>query len=133
MESLYAACSLSAERGRLFLGTLHGGRLRLSEFRRFPNAPTQDGDSRYWNIPQLYQHLIASLTEVGRSYESINGLSCSSWGHDYMLFDSGGSLITPTYAQPSPRGQASMDKVLSRVPGETIYDETGVQPALPSA
>jgi sugar (pentulose or hexulose) kinase len=50
-----------------------------------------------------------------------------------MLFDSGGSLITPTYAQPSPKGQASMDQVLSRVPGEAIYDETGVQPALPSA
>lgn len=133
MESLYAACNLSAERGRIFLGALHDGRLRLSELRRFPNAPKQDGDSRHWDIPQLYQHLIDALTEVGRSYESINGISCSSWGHDYMLFDSGGSLITPTYAQPSPRSQGKMDQILSQVPGETIYDETGLQPALASA
>jgi len=133
MESLYAACNLSADRGRIFIGALNDGRLRLSEFRRFPNMPTQDGDSRHWDIPQLYQHLIDGLTEVGRNYETINGVSCSSWGNDYLLFDSGGALITPTYAQPSPRGQASMDHIFSRVPCETIYDETGIQPALPSA
>jgi rhamnulokinase len=133
MESLYAACNLSADRGRIFIGALNDGRLRLSEFRRFPNMPTQDGDSRHWDIPQLYQHLIDGLTEVGRNYETINGVSCSSWGNDYLLFDSGGALITPTYAQPSPGGQASMDHIFSRVPCETIYVETGVQPALPSA
>ena len=133
METLYAACYLSAERGRIFLGALRDGRLRLSEFRHFPNTPTQDGDGRHWNIPQLYQHLIDGLTEVGRNYESINGISCSSWGHDYLLFDSGGSLITPTYAQPSPKSQARMDQILSRVPCATIYDETGVQPVLASA
>ena len=133
METLYAACYLSAERGRIFLGALRDGRLRLSEFRHFPNTPTKDGDDRHWNIPQLYQHLIDGLTEVGRNYESINGISCSSWGHDYLLFDSGGSLITPTHAQPSPKSQARMDQILSRVPCETIYDETGVQPVLASA
>lgn len=133
METLYAACHLSADRGRIFLGALSDGRLRLSEFRRFPNAPTQDGDSREWDIPRLYQHVIDGLTELGRTYESVNGVSCTSWGHDYLLFDSGGALLTPTYAQPSPRGQASMDKILSRVPRETVYEETGVQPALPSA
>jgi rhamnulokinase len=133
METHYAACVLSADRGRIFLGALRDGRLRLSEFRHFPNAPTPDGDSRHWDIPQLYHHLINGLTELGRNYESVNGVSCTSWGHDYLLFDSGGSLITPTYAQPSPRAQASMDRILSRVPCETVYDETGVQPDLPSA
>jgi rhamnulokinase len=132
METLYAACNLSAERGRIFLGALCDGRLRLSEFRRFPNALTQDGDTWHWDIPKLYQHLIEGLTEVGHSYGTIHGVSCTSWGQDYMLFDSGGSLITPTYAQPNPRSQSRMDQILSRVPGETIYDETGVQPALPS-
>ena len=133
MEKLYVACDLGADRGRISLGNLHKGRLRLTEVRRFPNQPTKDGDTGQWDIPYLYQHLMDGLTELGRSYESVNGVSCSSWGHDYMLFDSDGSLISPTYAQPAARARANMDEIVSRITGETIFDETGFQPELKSA
>ena len=133
METLYVACDLGAERGRISLGNLNNGRLRLSEIRRFANEPTHDGEDLHWDIASLYQHLIEGLTEVGRSYESVNGVSCSSWGHDYMLFDSDGSLISPTFAQPTPRARATMDEVLSRVTCETIFDETGFQPSVQSS
>jgi rhamnulokinase len=132
METLYVACDLGAERGRISLGNLCNGKLRLSEIRRFPNEPTKDGEELHWDIPNLYQNLIEGLTEVGRSYETVNGVSCSSWGHDYMLFDSGGSLISPTFAQPTPRARATMDDILSRVTCETIFDETGFQPSVQS-
>jgi sugar (pentulose or hexulose) kinase len=132
METLYVACDLGPERGRISLGNLNKGKLRLSEIRRFPNEPTKDGDDLHWDIPSLYQHLLEGLTEVGRSYETVNSISCSSWGHDYMLFDSGGSLISPTFAQPTPRARATMDDILSRVTCETIFDETGFQPSVQS-
>ncbi len=132
METLYVACDLGAERGRIALGNLQNGRLRVSDIRRFSNEPTREGDELLWDIPSLYQHLIEGLTEVGRSYESVNGISCSSWGHDYMLFDSSGSLISPTFAQPTPRARASMDDVLARVTCETIFDETGYPPSVQS-
>jgi rhamnulokinase len=132
METLYVACDLGAERGRISLGNLCNGKLRLSEIRRFSNEPTKDGDELHWDIPNLYQNLIEGLTEVGRSYETVNGVSCSSWGHDYMLFDSGGSLISPTFAQPTPRARATMDDILARVTCETIFDETGFQPSVQS-
>jgi sugar (pentulose or hexulose) kinase len=132
METLYIACDLGSERGRIALGNLNKGKLLLSDIRRFPNEPTKDGDDLHWDISSLYQHLIEGLTEVGRAYETVNSISCSSWGHDYMLFDSDGSLISPTYAQPTPRAKATMDDVLSRVTCETIFDETGFQPAVQS-
>lgn len=132
METLYVACDLGPERGRIALGNLNKGKLRLSDIRRFPNEPTKDGDDLHWDIPSLYQHMIEGLTEVGRSYETVNSIGCSSWGHDYMLFDSSGALISPTFSQPTPRAKASMDDVLSRVTCETIFDETGFQPAVQS-
>lgn len=132
METFYVACDLGAERGRISLGNLNKGRLRLSDIRRFPNEPTKDGDELSWDIPHLYHNLIEGLTEVGRSYESVNSISCNSWGHDYMLFDSDGSLITPTFAQPTPRARANMDEVLARLTCETIFDETGFQPSVQS-
>jgi sugar (pentulose or hexulose) kinase len=133
METLYVACDLGAERGQISLGNLNNGRLRLSDIRRFPNQPTPDGDELHWDIPNLYHNLVEGLSEVGRSYETVNGISCSSWGHDYMLFDSDGSLMTPTFAQPTPRARATMDEILSQVTCETIFDETGFQPAVQSA
>ena len=132
METLYVACDLGSERGRITLGNLDKGKLRLSEIRRFPNEPTKDGEDLQWDISSLYQHLIEGLIELGRAYETVNSVGCSSWGHDYMLFDSDGSLISPTYAQPTPRAKASMDEVLSRLTCETIFDETGFQPAVQS-
>lgn len=127
MESFYVACDLGVERGRISLGSLSRGRLHLSEIHRFPNVPTQDGDCLHWDIARLYQDLIDGLTEVGLTEVPVSGVSCSSWGQDYMLFDSRGSLMAPTYAQPSARAQANMDKIFSRVNRETIYEETGVQ------
>lgn len=110
------------------MGSLERGKLRLAEIHRFPNAPTRDTDDLQWDIAGLYQHLLDGLAEVGRTDQSINGISCNSWGHDYMLFDSGGSLLTPTHAQPTSRAQAGMSSLLSRIPWETIYEETGTQP-----
>ncbi|MCW5552657.1 MAG: rhamnulokinase [Verrucomicrobiae bacterium] len=128
METAYVACDLGAHRGRVLLGNLHQGKLRLSEIHRFDNAPIQVGDDSQWDIAGLYHQVMQGLAEVGRADEPIHSISCSSWGHDYMLFDSGGSLITPTHAQPTPRAQAGMRDLLSRIPSETIYEETGGQP-----
>ena len=128
METFYVACDLGAEVGRISLGTLDKGRLHVSEIHRFSNEPTQDRDGLQWDIPQLYQQVISGLTEVGSTDESIHGVSCSSWGHDYMLFDAHGSLLTPARFQ-SARAQASMDELLAQIPRETIYEETGAQPA----
>lgn len=132
METSYVACDLGAERGRVTLGTLHQGRLRLSEIHHFPNTPTPDGDTLHWDIAGLYQQLVDGLAEVGRADQAVHGVSCSSWGHDYLLFDSGGSLMSPTHVQPTPRAQAGLNDLLSRIPWETIYEETGGQPTAQS-
>jgi rhamnulokinase len=128
METAYVACDLGTHRGRILLGNLNHGKLRLSEIHRFANAPIQEDNDPQWDVAGLYQQMMEGLGEVGRADEPINSISCCSWGHDYMLFDSGGSLITPTHVQPTSRAQAGMSNLLSRIPGETIYEETGTQP-----
>ena len=92
MYTSYLACDLGTERGKISLGTLDKGRLTISTLRRFPNTPTREDDSVQWNIPDLFQHVTDSLTEVARSQETVNGVSCSSWGEDYLLFDSDGVI-----------------------------------------
>jgi len=127
MYTSYLACDLGTDEGRISLGTFDKGRLTISTLRRFANIPTRERDSVQWNIPELFQHVTDSLAEVARSQETVNGVSCSSWAEDYMLFDSNGALITPVGAPPSKTMAKSMEKLLSKVSLETIYEETGAQ------
>ncbi len=126
MSTYYVACDLGAQRGRVSVGALNKGKLQLTEAHRFPNVPTADKHSLYWDIPQLYGELIEGLRQVGTREDPINSVSCDSWAADYLLFDHDGSLIPPTYHHDDPRAQAGMEEVLGKVPWETIYSETGI-------
>jgi rhamnulokinase len=128
MSNFYVACDLNAEIGRVVLGILSQGSLTVSEVRRFQNLPIRDKDSLQWNIPQLYEETLTGLRAVGTYEEAIDGVSCDSWAADYLLFASDSSLITPTYHHADPRSRQGMQKVLSKVPRESIYEETGVWP-----
>lgn len=125
--SNYVACDLGAEAGRIWLGTLHDGELTMSEVRRFENLPIEDKDSIQWNIPQLYHETLDGLRGIGSYEEPIDSVSCNSWGSDYLLFEPDGALISPTFHCTDPRTKSALKKVLSKVPWETIYEETGVQ------
>jgi rhamnulokinase len=129
MRSFYAACDLGVESGRVMLGSLHEGALTMSEVRRFPNLPIQEKGSLQWNIPQLYQEIVAGLCDIGAYEEAVQSISCNSWAGDYLLFDGKSGLITPTFHHADPRLQEGRERVLARVPLETIYEETGVQHA----
>ncbi len=127
MHNFYVACDLGVENGRVMLGMLHKSNLTVSEVRCFPNLPLKENHSLHWNIPQLYQETLAGLRKIGEYEEPVDSISCNSWAADYLLFEPDGSLITPAYHHGDPRTEAGMKKVFSKVPWETIYDETGVQ------
>jgi rhamnulokinase len=127
MNNHYVACDLASESGRVVFGTLRKDELSLSEVHHFPNEPIEEEGALQWNIPQLYQETIEGLKLIGSYEENIDSISCNSWGSDYLLFGSDGSLITPTYHHGDRRSEDGMKKVFSKVPWETIYAETGVQ------
>ena len=100
----------------------------MSEVRAFPNVPVQEKDSLCWNIPQMYQEILDALRSVGTYDEPVDSISCTSWAGDYLLFDTGGSLITPVFHHADPRTAAGKKQILSHISPEALYDETGVQP-----
>jgi rhamnulokinase len=127
MDNFYVACDLGMENGRITLGSLHKGKMALCEMRKFQNLPIQEKNSLHWNIPQLYHEMIEGLRDIGAHEEPVDSISCNSWAADYMLFESDGTLITPTFHHADPRTDSGMDRVLAKIPWETIYEETGVQ------
>ncbi len=109
------------------LGSLHKDKLTICEIRRFENAPIREKNSVQWNIPSLYLETLEGLRSIGAHEEPVQSISCSAWSADYMLFESDGTLLSPTFHYSDPRCESGMKEVFSKVPWETIYDETGVQ------
>ena len=126
MSFFYVSCNLGSENAHVSTGTLHKGALTMGEISRFKNVPLKEKDADHWDIQHLYQHTLGGLREIGRYEEPVDSISCTSWADDYLLFDSGGSLITPSYRCDARTSTQGMNEVLSKVEWETIYRETGV-------
>jgi len=127
MIKYYIACDFGAESGRVMLGVLSPGKLMLSEVHRFANEPIRDKNGLYWDVPRLFQEMLTGLEKVSQRDDPIAGISCDSWGVDYLLFEQDGTLITPTHHYRDPRCEAGMKAFLSQMPWEALYQETGIQ------
>ena len=123
----YLACDLGAESGRLILGSLDDGKLSLEEVHRFPNTPVKEAGSLHWNIPQLFEELMAGLKKAAARKLPIASISTDSWGVDYLLFDERGALIEPTFHYRDARCQHGVEVALKKVPWKIIFAETGIQ------
>lgn len=127
MTTRYLACDLGAESGRLMLGSLADGKLSLEELHRFPNTPIKTGESLTWNLSQLFEELKVGLRKATVLNLPIASISTDSWGVDYLLLDSRGALIEPTFHYRDARSARGMERVRSKIEWPEIFDETGVQ------
>src|SRR5712692_1675654 len=127
MLTHYLACDLGAESGRLILGTLENHRLTLEELHRFPNRPVNAGDALHWDIPALFDELKAGMKKAAQRSLPIQSISTDSWGVDYLLFDSRGELLSPTFHYRDERTARGVARAKGRVDWKTIFAETGIQ------
>ncbi|MEW6302457.1 MAG: rhamnulokinase family protein [Verrucomicrobiota bacterium] len=127
MSTHYLAADLGAESGRLMLGTIDGGTLSLEELHRFPNTPIKGEGSLHWNIPALFCELKAGLKKAAARGLPYAGISTDSWGVDYLLFDAGGELMSPTFHYRDPRTAQGVKNAYAKTDWPTIFAETGIQ------
>ncbi|RME91542.1 MAG: rhamnulokinase [Verrucomicrobia bacterium] len=126
MTTRYLACDLGAESGRLMLGTLESGRLRLEEVHRFPTGATEAAGSLHWDIERFFGEVREGLRRAAAA-GPIRAVSTDSWGVDYLLYDEADRIIPPVYHYRDPRCERGVQQVYSRVSWEEIFAETGIQ------
>ena len=127
MTTYYLACDLGAESGRLMLGSLEDGKLKLEQIHRFPNTPVKTGDSLHWNMPQLFSELKTGLKKAAALNVPIASISTDAWGVDYLLFDERGALIEPTFHYRDARTARGVANAHAKVDWPAIFAETGIQ------
>jgi len=126
MSAGYLAVDLGAESGRVVLGRFDGGRLSLEEVHRFPNVPIRLPDGLHWDVLRIFCEIEDGLAKAGREAR-IEGVGVDSWGVDFGLLDTEGTLVSNPYHHRDARTDGMMDKAFGLVPREEIYKTTGIQ------
>lgn len=124
----FLALDLGAESGRGELVTLAGGKVTMEEVHRFPNRPVRLGKTLHWDFPFLFGEVLATLRECARRGAELSAISVDTWGVDFGLLGSDGSLLgNPVHYRDSrtERIHEYSNRFLSR---DEIYALTAYEP-----
>ena len=123
----YLAIDIGASSGRLILGYIDNGRLKLEEIHRFENYITNQNSTLVWDIEHLVNEVkkgIAKCKEIGKIPCTV---AIDTWGVDYVLLDESKKEIKPCYCYRDSRTNAVVDEVESLVSPAQLYAKTGIQ------
>jgi rhamnulokinase len=124
----YLAADLGAESGRVMLGVLTEGKIALEELHRFPNTPVRLPNGLYWDSLRLFHEIVHGFTIAGRERGlKVSGIGVDTWGVDFGLLSSDGSLIDCPRHYRDDRTDGVMDKLFEIVPRSHVFDSTGTQ------
>jgi rhamnulokinase len=121
-----AAVDLGATSGRVILGYIGQGELRLTDVARFPNAPVRTLDGLHWSVLELYRDVVEGLAAAVRQEPQLLSIGIDSWAVDYALMRDGRMLGTP-YAYRDDRTVPAVDAVHAIVAPEELYAINGLQ------
>lgn len=118
-----AAVDLGATSGRVMVGSVGPGELRLSQVSRFSNGPVSLPDGLHWDVLDLYRNAVAGLRAAGNDLVSVG---IDAWAVDYGLLRGGRLLGTPYHYRDSGRtaGVAAVHRVVGQA---ELYQRNGLQ------
>jgi rhamnulokinase len=123
------AFDLGASNGRLILSKFDGNRLHLEEIHRFANQPVHLTGHFYWDILGIFQEMKNGISKsIQMGHKEIESLGVDTWGVDFGLLSSNGELLGNPYSYRDPQTQEVMDKVLTKISKEELFNRTGVEP-----
>ena len=117
------AVDLGASNGRV-MKVEYGDGFKLDEVHRFTNTPVTKGGRLSWNIQQLWRETIKGIEWASEGAQSIG---IDSWGVDFGLLDSQGTLIEDPVHYRDSRTEGLMEWVFERMDRREIFDRTGIQ------
>lgn len=120
----YLAIDLGASSGRGIIGTIEGGRIKLSELHRFSNDPVETPQGFFWDTLRLVHEIKASILKAAHD-GGVDSIGIDTWGVDYAYIDDKGIMMAPSFQYRDERTAPMMDKVYSIVPYAELYGEIG--------
>ena len=94
MKQCFFAVDLGATSGRTILGTFTPEGLEMEDVNRFPNHLIETGGHFYWDIYELYRHIIEGLKIVAQKKDvEITSIGIDTWGVDFVCVGKDGGFL----------------------------------------
>lgn len=126
-STTYLAADFGAGSGRVMVGTLSDGKLKLEEVHRFPNRQVKLGDHIYWDFLALFEELKTGLRLAAQRGYQPKSIGIDTWGVDFGLIDSDGNLISNPICYRDPRTEGMPAKAFTKIDEKKYYASTGIQ------
>ncbi len=120
-----AAVDLGATSGRVMVGHVGPGELRIAQAARFDNRPLTRADGLHWNYSALRRDVISGLRVAGAATH-LASIGIDSWAVDYGLIRDG-ALVDEPFHYRDRRTQAGVDAVHAHLPFADLYRRNGLQ------
>jgi rhamnulokinase len=126
-EPAFVAIDLGAESGRVVVGRLGDGAVRLDEVSRFANLPLQLPDGLHWDVHELFRQTLAGVGRAAQA-QRIESVAVDAWGVDYGLLDEDRQLLGQPFHYRDHRTEGLIDRAAFRVSPARAYAATGIRP-----
>lgn len=123
----FLAIDFGAGSGRVLLGSLEEGFLRMEEIHRFANRQVRLGRHVYWDFPALFEDMKVGLRKAGGLGLEIAGIGIDTWGVDFGLIDSSGNLLGNPVSYRDGRTEGLPAKVFEELDPTEHYGVNGTQ------
>ncbi|WP_084105751.1 rhamnulokinase family protein [Demequina sp. NBRC 110056] len=126
MTAAVAAVDLGATSGRVMVGHVGPGELRIRQVARFANGPVALPDGLHWNVQGLYRAALDGLRDARTWEKDVASIGIDSWAVDYALLRGGRTLGEPFHYRDA-RNEAAVERVHTRVDFHDLYARNGLQ------
>jgi len=127
-KKAYIAIDLGASSGRLILGTMEEGKLKLEEIHRFANEPVHLGKTLYWDFMRIFHEIKLGLKKAAKfTNVEITSIGIDTWGVDGAWLDKKGKLLTNPVHYRDSRTSEIMEDFYTKITDSKLYDITGIQ------
>jgi rhamnulokinase len=126
VSARFAAVDLGASSGRVMVGEVGPGILRLTAAARFPNRPVGRDDGLHWDIEALVDHAVDGLA-AAHAGGPLTSVGVDSWAVDYGRLRAGRLLGEPFCYRDEHRNEVGPARVAEHVGAEELYRRNGLQ------
>ncbi len=118
----FLAIDIGASSGKAFVGKYDRNRLVLEEVHRFSNEPIHVAGSTHWNLISLYRNVVDSIKAASVLGIEIRSVGIDTWGVDFGLIDSSGSIQGDPRHYRDMFKDDSMDYAIKKAGKRWIFD-----------
>lgn len=124
----HIAFDLGAESGRVIVGWIIDGKLKMEEIHRFKTQGIHVNGSFRWDIYRLFGELKESLKKYATEYgDEPCTMGVDTWGVDFGFIDKNGKLCSIPYHYRDLRTVGTSEVIESKLGLDKLYDLTGIQ------